>query len=410
MPDWLGTGSRIPVVAWLVVAVPVNLVQEIVHDLTQRDTGVVEALLPPYSVFGGRVAWDSTNFVRIATEGYEPGQALEASFPGYPLLVRAFMWVTHLDVYTSAVLVSAAGGLIATVLFWRWTEAVNLVLRSRLIALGLFLLVPASFVLFGVAYADSVMMAFLVGALLAVTARRDVLAGLLGAAATFTRPTALAFVPALVVLVLERDGVLVVTARTAASDTVQRAGRGLALGTQRVRFVADRLRTGHAWSLLPLAGIGCYATWMWRHSGDPLYFWSVQTDHYGHRPMTSIATWLKVEFINRPGEFVHNGPDGFNQVVATVAAAGSLLAIPTVGRRLGWGHAVLVLAAATILWATAMWFAPTRYLLPALPPLAVVSAEWLVGRRRATRVLLATFAVSSLVVGGAFAAVYRLNW
>ena len=410
IPGWVGTGLRLPVLAWFAVAIPVNLVQEVVHDVTQRRLGVVEALLPPYSVFGGRVAWDSINFVRIAAEGYPEGQFLEASFPGYPLLVRWFMWVTGLDVYTSAVLVSAAGGLAATVLFWRWTESMDLDLRGRLIALALFLLFPASFVLFGVAYADSVMMAFLLASLLALNARRDAVAGLLGAAATFTRPTALVLVPAIVVLILQRDGVLVVEASTAASDALERTGRSLRLGAQRVRVVTGRLRAGHALSLLPLAGIGCYAVWMWRHTGDPVYFWSIQTDHYGHRPMTSVATWLKVEFIDRPAEFVHNGPDAINQVLATITAAGSLLATPTLGRRLGWGYATLVLASVTILWATAMWFAPTRYLLPAMPPLAVLSAQWLRGRPATTRAVLVSCAVTSLVASAAFAAVYRLNW
>lgn len=406
VPRWIGAGHRLPLLAWLVVAVPMNLLQEIVNDVTQEGLGAAQAVLPPYSVFGGRVAWDSTNFVTIATDGYGSGQALEASFPGYPMLIRGLMWITNLDVYTSAVLVSATGGLAATVLFWRWTEVVGLGARPRLAALGLFLAFPASFVLFGVAYADSVMMALIIGSLLAVSERRDILAAVLGAAATFTRPNALALVPALIVLVLHRDAVL--TLRQRSGGPVDEAADGFSMGP--LRIVPSRLRASQAWVLASLGGIGCYALWMWRHAGDPLFFWSIQTDHYGHRPISALSTWLKIEFLDRPGEFVHNGPDALNQLAATVVAGGSLLATPAVARRLGPGYAVLVISSVTILWATAMWFAPARYLLPALPPLAAVGAGYLAKRPVALGLVLGAGLVVSLLLGGAFAAVFRLNW
>lgn len=378
-----------PVLGWLAMAVPVNIALSV--------SGAAAGTTPD-----GRIVWDASNFMAIARDGYSGAPLLSASFPGYAMLIRAAGNV-GVDHELAAILVSDAAGLLATVLFWRWCCGF-LDRRPRLVALALFVTFPYSFVLFGVAYADGMLLAFIVGSLLAAERGRYLLAGVLAAGATFTRPNGLVIVPTLVVLVAERSGVLVLSGLGA-------RGKALLDRARLVRFVPERFEARQLWVLLAPVGIGAYMWWMWRLWDDPLFFWTVQTTDYGHRAFSDPQTWLKVEFINRPGEFVHNLPDAVNQGVSFVLLVTCLVLLPRMGRRFGWAYAVLGIASVATLWVTASGFSPAgRYLLPFVPFVLALVAEPL-GRHRVLQyVTLVVFFAGSVALAAAFSAAFRLNW
>ncbi len=387
-PRWVGDWA-VPVLAWLAMSVLVNLTLSVSASVA----GTPE----------GRIVWDASNFLRIAQDGFLADPRLAASFPGYPMLIRAAHEWFGVDHELAAILWSNAAGVAAAVLFWRWAGG-WLGPRARLVALALLLCFPYAFVLFGVAYADGVLLALVLGSLLAVERDRYVLAGLLGAAATFTRPNGLVLVPTLFVLIAERSGVVDLGGLGA-------RGRGALVRIRSIRFRPERLGVRQAAALLSLSGIAGLMFWMWRLFDDPLFFWSVQVGEYGHRAFADPATWLKVEFINRPGEFVHNWPDGINQVVSLLVVVVSLVSLPSVGRRYGWGYAVLGLSAVAVLWVTATGFSPAgRYLLPFVPVLVVRIAEPLSRRPAIAGGVVAAGALWSCGLAAGFAASARFNW
>lgn len=379
-----------PVLAWLAAAVAVNVSLSV--------AGARAGARPD-----GRIVWDATNFIEIARDGYRSARPLAASFPGYAMVIRgAHEWL-GLDHELASILISDLCGVVATVLFWLWTEG-RLHGRARLVALGLFLSFPYCFVLFGVAYADGLLLVAVLGAVLAVERDHLVLAGLLGAGATFTRPNGLALVPALVVLVAERSGVV-------DASPLSDVTRPIVARLRAVRWSWTSWRPRHLAVLLSAGGIAGYMWWMRIVWHDPLYFWTVQTTDYGHRAFTDPRTWLKVEFVNRPWEFIHNGPDAVNQVASFVVIVAAVAGLPVVGRRFGWGYAVLGLGTIATLWVTATGFAPAgRYLLPYLPFAGAAIATPLARSRALTRVTLAAFGLGSLVLAWGFASVFRLNW
>lgn len=133
-----------------------------------------------------------------------------------------------------------------------------------------------------------------------------------------------------------------------------------------------------------------------------MYFLTVQ-EHYGHRPVTELSTWLKVEFVNSPGEFAPSWGEWVNEGLATVLVPGAVLLVPAVRRRLGWGEATYVVGVLLITWVGPNWLAPGgRYLLPAVPLLAVPVAEWLAPRRRLCRLVVIVSGATMLVLAGLF--------
>ena len=283
----------------------------------------------PLSEFG-RVAWDSGNFLTIAEHGYGQADWLAASFPGLSGCdrVATSSWVVNLSF--GAVVVSGIAGLCSALLFWKWMSVRAVGHRASRVALLAFLLFPYSFVLYGVAYADGLLVCFVLAALLFAERDRFVLAGLAAAAATYTRPNGSALIPALAVFVLERGGALHV------ADFTRNGLRSCVLVVKDHRIAATwRARTAGlearhlAWRCRSLV-VGVFAVQMGRLHGNPFYFWTVQVDSYGHAPFTDIGTWSKWDFWQNPAKVAFNGLDAVvNQVVATIITAAVLVFTPS---------------------------------------------------------------------------------
>lgn len=142
--------------------------------------------------------WDGAWYVWVADRGYPTAHEFThhlsevAFFPLYPAVVRGLSAATGLSELASAVTVATLVGVVATVVFWHLAER----LAGRTVAdraVLLFVFFPGSFAL-SMAYAEGFMVAAAAGCLLLLLRRQWVLAGLVGALATASRPNAIAVV------------------------------------------------------------------------------------------------------------------------------------------------------------------------------------------------------------------------
>lgn len=135
--------------------------------------------------------WDSAWYVRVATGGYsaDPNGAAgapNAFFPLFPALVRWCGALTGLSPGEAGLVVASLTGLAATVLVWLLARQLAGTATADRSA-ALFAFFPGSFVL-SMVYSEGLLVALAAGALLALGRRRWLLAGLLAAATTATRP------------------------------------------------------------------------------------------------------------------------------------------------------------------------------------------------------------------------------
>ena len=200
----------------------------------------------------GLLRWDSAWYAEVAARGYgtEAVDPRNAFFPLYPLLCRAVAFPLGVSVSTAGLLVATVAGAAATVLVWllgrRLADEAG---ADRMAALFAFF--PGSFV-FSMAYAEGVFLALAAGCLLALDSRRWILAGLLAALATSSRPNAVA----------------------------------LGAACAWAAFVA--LRRDRAWRsvaapLMAPVGILAFFAYLAVRTGDPLAWFTVQRQTWGER-------------------------------------------------------------------------------------------------------------------------------
>ncbi|WP_258366208.1 MULTISPECIES: hypothetical protein [unclassified Curtobacterium] len=165
---------------------------------------------PSFATFSG--SWDASFYRTIAEHGYphvlptdRSGHVVPnpwAFLPLFPGVVRAVMSVTGASFWAAAVLVASACGAGACVVLFRLVLAVADRRRARW-ATALFAFGATGYLL-QVAYAESMFLLLLFGALLALVRRRYWLVAVLGVVAAFTRPGVLALAVALAVHLVVR--------------------------------------------------------------------------------------------------------------------------------------------------------------------------------------------------------------
>ena len=372
--------------SWLAVAVPVLLVQFFARKGSRGSVG--DGL--GRWVFGGWVHFDGPEYLQIAQQGYTARQVVW--FPLYPTSIRAVTTVLR-DPTLSAVLVSLVAGAAAAVLFFKWLELRVPTRTARLAALWVLLLYPYAWFLYGVVYSDALFLALVLGAFLLVEKDRFLLAGVVGAFATATRPSGFAVVAGLLVVALDRTGVLV-----AAQERLHPWwGR---LGLPR-RIDRSQLRPEPFLTLVALVGLLGYMTYLWVEWERPLRFVEEQANY--HDP--NAASLLKQQFFDAFYEGFapsHLATTTFQCVLLTAV----LLSVPAVGRRFGWGYGAYVLCLAAFPAVSVSTFMGVgRYLLPAFPVAALVG-EWLSTRRRLAVVWFAVCGALVLVMSFGFSR----NW
>jgi hypothetical protein len=318
----------------------------------------------------GIARYDGGWYRQIARWGYRfhaPGrESPVAFFPGYPLGMR-YLGAVVGDQAIAGILLTATSGLGSAVAFWRWCRA-RMAARAAATALLVLLVYPYGYYLYGLVYADATFLLLTLLAFWAVERDRPLVAGLLGALATFTRPVGVAVVVGLLVRTLERRGAL---ARPGWLGVPTRLRRG-------------SLRWRDGLVLLSVSGLAAYMWFLWHRFGDPLLFSEVER-YWGHTP--EPRTWFKadlVDYVRRHGETFAVR----NMLIQGVLAMGALLLVPRIGRRFGWGYAAYVLVVVGIpAVATNNFQGLGRYMLAAFPVVALVGGA-LSRRGRPARALV----------------------
>jgi len=334
-------------------------------------------------LFGNWLQWDSWWYVSIAEHGYSyrPGHmSAVAFFPIYPLTVRVVAVVLPGGASVAALAVTAVCGLAALLLFHRWCSQ-RLSPRAALLAVAALAFYPYAWFLYGSAYSDALFLVLVLGAFLALEADRAVIAGLLGALATATRPTGIVIVIGLTAVALDRRGVL------------GRAPR-------------SKIRPSDSAVLLSAAGIALWCTWLAVRFGNPFAFIETEGSR-GWNQSPGMHTWTKAAFFDHLRHWPTTGWAPL--VVQALICLAFIAAVPYVTRRFGRGYGIYVLATAVIpAISTSDFMGVGRYVLPGFPVFALVGAT--LERRRMARWLVPTASAAVLVAGTAlFASGYYLT-
>jgi hypothetical protein len=252
-----------------------------------------------------------------------------AFFPLFPLLIRAVHGIVPVSFSGSALILSTLFGLTATVALWQLTRR----LADRDVAdrvVLLFCFFPGSIV-FTMFYAEGLMLTLSILCLEALMGRRWLVAGVLAALATATRPNAI---------------VLAVCCAWAA-----------------VIAIRDRREW---WSLVAVAlaplGVLAYFGYLWHRTGSPLVWFQAESREWGERVDFGVKT------VDRLHTTLVHPWGNANNVATTAGLIFVLVAIPFLVRaRL---PAVLVIFAAGIIllgvWSRTLGLRP-RFVLTAFP-------------------------------------------
>lgn len=217
-------------------------------------------LVPDKTMTGLLQMWDSGLYLLIVKEGYPPEPAdpgTPAFFPLLPLSARALAALPGVGALEAGLFVAAVAGCAAAIGVWFLCRSLlDEPAADR--AVALFAFFPGSFVL-SMVYAEGLMIALAAGCLWALVRERWLLAGILAALATASRPNAVA---------------LVVACAWAA---------GWAIHTRR------DWRALLAPALAPLGALAFFAL-LWSRTGDPLTWFTVQREVWKEK-VTLLALW-----------------------------------------------------------------------------------------------------------------------
>lgn len=373
-------GARRAVLLFLGIAATLFVISA-VASIWLPDRG--NQVIPPFQGWRwlqGWAQWDSGWYSAIAQGGYGyiPGrQSTIAFFPTYPLLMRAVALVVG-NTYVAGIMITLASGAAATRLFFGWlTERMEP--PKAWAALGLLLLYPYAFFLYGAVYPTAFFVMALLGAFVLLENDHPWLAGIVGALATAARPTGIVLVVALAVRAVER--------RRAIGD--------------------DRPVWRDAGVLLSGLGLAAFCLYQWRRFHDPFAFVSVQSA-WGQE--SDVHTWLKLRFFeDLRGLPQRNVFGSISYLAHPVLTIGALALVPRVFRRFGYGYGVYALLIILLPAAgTKNFFGMGRYLMAAFPCFAV-AGEMLAERPRLAAVVYPVAAVGLVILTVAYSQGHYLS-
>ena len=333
-------------------------------------------VIPPFHGWRwlqGWAQWDSGWYMAIASGGYGyvPGrQSTIAFFPAYPLAMRAVALLVG-STYVAGILVTVAAGAATARLFFAWLRE-RMTPSAAWAALGLLLLYPYAFFLYGAVYPTAFFVAALLGAFVLLERGHPFLSGLVGALATAAWPSGIVLVPALAVRAVER----------------------------RRQLGGERPALADAGVLLSGLGIAAFCVYQWRRFGDPLTFVTIQE---AWDQESGLRTWLKFRFF----EDLAGLPDrpllgALSYLAHPVLTVAALAFVPRVFRRFGYGYGIYALLIVLLpALSTKNFFGMARYLLAAFPIFAV-AGELLAERPKLARLVYPVFAVGLLALTAAY--------
>lgn len=265
--------------------------------------------------------YDSGWYHGIARNGYEwveGGRSNLAFFPVYPMAMRAAGLAfggKPADFYFGGIVVSWLACIGAMLMLYR-LAVLDVGQKAAERAVPYALLYPFAF-FFGVVYAESTFLLFVVTAFYGFRTRRWALGATAGLLACITRVNGLMIMPALAWLVW-----------THVRDDRQRLVPALA-----------------ALAVVPLGVVG-YSAFCYSLSGNPLEWMdSIRRWEYhpGGAPWTGLLT-LVTDLTTRPYHYLVHGKMAPYDTLNGLAAAAALVLVPVVWWRLGTAYALFMLA------------------------------------------------------------------
>jgi len=346
-----------------------------------------------FDVVGGWWRYDGGWYDYIATRGYfykgTSEQSAVAFFPMYPLILRGIN-VFGVNVPLAGVIATIICGAFAVLAFRKWC-AERLGDSLAWIATITLLTYPYAFYLMGAVYADALFLLAVLCSFLLVERGHPILAGLVGAVATATRPVGVALVVGLVVFVIVQRKVI-----------------------ENRHIYLRRLKAADYGVLLSMSGLVAYMVYLGVRFGNPLAFQAVQRAP-GWDQGAGPKTWFKLSWFkhvaNMPENFwnwAFGKPDSDYRALYsfTVFAQGLfvlLFAYLTwrVWKKFGAGYAAFTGTLVAIALVGTKDFQGTgRYLLACFPCFAVLAIEF---SQRNRLKWLWWIGGGLLMVGGAFA-------
>ena len=220
--------------------------------------------------------WDGGWYERIVAYGYHaipdaiPGHAAiylqTAFYPGYPFIARGVFDLTRpigLSATGAMLLTNQALVFVMALLFYSMTVALTKSTEVGVRAVRYLLLFPFAYFLLA-PYSETAFLTFVAGFVWALTSRRYMIAGLLGAAAGATRLVGVILPLILLVGYLEQHD-------------------------WKLRSLSPRILAAF---VVSLAGTGAYALYQWLEFGNPLY--SQTASYYGWAHSLTLNLWQEM--------------------------------------------------------------------------------------------------------------------
>ncbi|HEY5429197.1 MAG TPA: mannosyltransferase family protein [Solirubrobacteraceae bacterium] len=311
--------------------------------------------------------WDGLWYRQLANQGYPShvsyAQTTLGFFPLFPLTIwpveHVLLLVFPNDLILSAtiagLLISTAGGLVATILVHRLADGWWGRETARRAAI-LFVVFPGA-VVFAMVYSEGLMLPLAAGCLYALERRRWVLAGVLAGIGTAVQPVGLVLAPVCLF-----------------SALLELRRRGWSLRAARRSFLAP---------LLSVTGLAGFMAFLWAWTGNPLATYLAQ--HHGWSETTTpLALWKMAVKLANEVSFTHFNEPTINLNLVLGLIGGIVLVIWLVlvyrSRRQISPEAILWTAGISFLALTSSNVPPLpRMLITAFPALMAV-AHYVRGR------------------------------
>ncbi|MHB8245704.1 MAG: mannosyltransferase family protein [Acidimicrobiales bacterium] len=319
---------------------------------------VFSGILPKSSLARELGNWDGWWYIRVATLGYPThvshAQTTLGFFPLYPMAMWLVSHVFMCSYVIGGLIVSLAGGLVATVLLQRLvTQWWGPEVAKK--AVLLFCLFPGSIV-FSMDYSEGLLIPLVVGCVLALHHRRWLVAGVLAALSTAIGPDALV--------------------------VVAMCGTASLLQLWRYGWRDSEARRSLAAPLLAPVGAAAFALFLTVWTGSPFASYIAQKSGWHEATSIFAIPALIVRLINEVGPRFHWWNINLNEVVGL---AGTAFLI--VGLRWLWRDRVTLpvevwvfVAGMTFLMVTSTHVPPNPRMLITAFPVVLIFAKWLSGR------------------------------